>query len=674
MVADPADFWPDFGQENLVEVECTSDGSLATEVLRFYGIPYIGDEGGALDNLDILHMDAMSVIKMSLMEYSAMEDGIYEPIVNEFGEVEFKAIGTYDGQAEEDSYYEIQTGTYAEECVGVLVTGAKPRPFRKPPIWTPIWREAERKEVQNIGTIMEDNCQKSNFSRYCNIIFPDPQLESGYEDGIDNLYDIGKEEGNEYDNIMGYAYYIDFPNSKDTPEATVDMKDTAKLLIKVGGEEQGGTLDIPFVGNLQKRPTLPENFFADPQCYAGNVNAPDFTDGVEIVLPDSLKYQGFRETTIDKFIRVVNVYLVGLTAYFYQSKPINDAAALVPDVNQDDIEIEIEMNDTISSTYKLEEGTHFVIAYDDEDPLDVKPYIVFSDNSHSKDPKIYGSNQDINVTSGDYVRTHGVSRFTGTIIPINQTMAFIAKQIIAEVEIRSPSIEIFHPDGENNMAYKIARDLDYLVSPMIVVQEPPPIAFNGSIVDVTDAIVDHDPTDSQDLTETNMDRILDIMDGGSGLTLTMSFLDGNGDPDLAKQQVEKLSLALYEYMNSGDGVASTYVCGPNAEPQLGGFGPDDATVVNSINYSYTDSNSYTISVTTGPKLVGGFTSVTGDVNYKQAENVSMRGTITEDMGNHIHYKVRIDGYGERIALNTIPEILRVGDVVNCSINNNPVEL
>jgi len=258
------------------------------------------------------------------------------------------------------------------------------------------------------------------------------------------------------------------------------------------------------------------------------------------------------------------------------------------------------------------------------------------------------------------------------VIPISEDKAFLVRQIWADVEIRSPSIEVFHPDGENNKAYEIARDLDYLVAPLIYVQEPAPIAFNGALVDTSDAIIDHDPTTAQDLTTTNLDLIMDQMDGG-GESLTVSFLDGDGDPRAAERQVENLSNALYEHMNSGDGVTATYVCGPDAEPRLGGTGADSKTVVNSINYSYTDSNSYTISVTTGPKLVGGFTSVTGDVSYKQSENITMKGTITECMGNHVHFKVRIDGYGERIAMNCCADILRVGDVVNCSIHNNPVE-
>jgi hypothetical protein len=154
------------------------------------------------------------------------------------------------------------------------------------------------------------------------------------------------------------------------------------------------------------------------------------------------------------------------------------------------------------------------------------------------------------------------------------------------------------------------------------------------------------------------------MDAGGGMTLTLSFLDEN--------QVVRLSGALYEYMNSGDGVESTYVCGPNCDPDLGGTGPNGG-IINSITYSYQDSNSYTVSVNCGPKLVGGMSQVTGGPSPKAAESFSAKGTIIQDMGNHVYFKVRVDGFKDVVAVNMTPTVLRTGDKVNVSIHNNPVE-
>ena len=89
---------------------------------------------------------------------------------------------------------------------------------------------------------------------------------------------------------------------------------------------------------------------------------------------------------------------------------------------------------------------------------------------------------------------------------------------------------------------------------------------------------------------------------GGGMSLDFSFLDA--------EQCVTLSKALYEYMNSLDGIETVYVCDPNCDPKLGGVGPTGG-VINSIQYSYTDSGSYTISANEGPRLVGGFAGVGG---------------------------------------------------------------
>ena len=45
------------------------------------------------------------------------------------------------------------------------------------------------------------------------------------------------------------------------------------------------------------------------------------------------------------------------------------------------------------------------------------------------------------------------------------------------------------------------------------------------------------------------------------------------------------------------------------------------------------------------------------------------------MGNHVHFKVRLDacGIAPVVALNTAPAVIRVGDIVQCTLYNNPVE-
>jgi len=673
--AEPSDFWQDFGVDNLDHVECSVTSSLAADVLRTYGIDHSGSEGGALSNLDIKHMDALSVIKMSLMEQSAEDGVIYEPMVNEYGQVEFNAIGKYSGNVNDDKYYEIQTGTYSEPCVGVLVTGGKPLPFRRELEWKPIWATEDRKEIYDMVN-MDTNCMRDDFNRYCTIVFPDPHLETEYEDGIDNLYEKSKEKGNVYDAIMGYARYIDYPDKLDSPELTIEKNASATIPIEIGIEDIGGAPGAPSVGTLQKHPEIIENPWDDPSCYEGTQETANWEDGIEVKIPDTFRFENVRETVVDKFTRISAVYVIGMLVDYLASEPITNAAAFDEEPSQGSINRIAYVNATVNSVYKLDEGTHYVVAYDDSNLNRIAPYIVFSANSRKLDPADYGNDTTIEIVGGDYTTVlGGPGSYTGTILPIAKTKGFIVRQIFAMVDLETPCINIFHPDGQGNKAREIAENLEYLVAPLILVEEPPPIAYNGRRVDQEQGIRDHDPTTAQNLEDTEMDNIMDEMDGG-GMTVAFSFLDGGGDSEAATNQVERLSNTLYDYMNSGDGVAATYICGPNADPKLGGTGGGDSkTIVNSITYSYNDSNSYTISVSTGPKLVGGFGSVTGGPSYKQADSdMSIKGTVIQDMGNHLYYKVRLDGYGDRVALNCCPKVIRVGDKVMCSIHNNPAEL
>ena len=96
-------------------------------------------------------------------------------------------------------------------------------------------------------------------------------------------------------------------------------------------------------------------------------------------------------------------------------------------------------------------------------------------------------------------------------------------------------------------------------------------------------------------------------------------------------------------------------------------------MVNAVRYNYTDSGSYTVSVTEGPKLIGNLNQVDGGPSAKMAENFGATGTVIDMAGDNIHFKLRIDGYGERWAINMTHRVLRKGDVVQCTVHNNPVE-
>jgi CTP-dependent riboflavin kinase len=99
----------------------------------------------------------------------------------------------------------------------------------------------------------------------------------------------------------------------------------------------------------------------------------------------------------------------------------------------------------------------------------------------------------------------------------------------------------------------------------------------------------------------------------------------------------------------------------------------DGSIINEINYSYSDSSQYLITITAGPKYLtsGSFQ----DSQYQlQSEEVTREGTVVQDLGNGAEYVVRVEGnIGEKNALSMILDEISVGDKVSVRIFNNPVE-
>ena len=650
-------FWPTFGTSApFAEVTCGTGGSLAADVLSTYGISCNSSIGGSLPNLDIKRMDAIQVIKLSLLEASANAGEIYEPIMGSDGVVDFVAIGAGTGLSGGDIYYEIQTGSYKESCGGVMITGAMPLAERKNVEWQPIWEGGE-KQVYDTTFLVNTNCLTEAFSQQATIIFNDPHLDSRYLDGIDNLYEITKD--NPYDHILGYARFIDWSGADTDKDVSIKKEDTARILLPL----PAGTL-----GTLAERPPLSDMGYDNINCYKdGGVTVDNIEKGVKIDIPSAFRFDNIRETKVDKLQSILDVYVVGLEIADMRGLPPSDSEACNMSPVKGSAICTIKVRKSYHECFKLEKGVHYVIGYTGMDGGEKTPYVVFIDNSRSDDPiKIDGNIlTQFNVSPESLWDNQGNSTGQGLILPTGGTHGILVSSVFVSVLLDTPSIVVYHPDGMNNKAKAIADELVYWVCPLVSVELPRPIAFNGNLLNMKDSIIDHDPTTTQNLTDTPYELALDAMQG-NGMALTLSFLD--------EGQCAKLSGALFEYLNSGGsgGTESTFVCGPGADASLGGIGPNGG-IINSISYSYQDSNSYTISVNTGPTILGDMSQVEGGPSPKKTEDISAVGTIIQDEGNHINYKVRMDGFGERIAVNLSHHILRVGDKVSCTVHNNPVE-
>ena len=637
-------FWPDFGNEDLfVEVSQTGPtGSLAVDVLNRFGIPCSDSDGGNLTNLDIKKMDAFTVLRLSLLEASAGTGSLLEPIVSPDGEVEFKEIGNYSGNVS-DVYYSMQTGSWQEPCEGVMITGGRPLPRRKPLDWKPIWGdEAQIYSYQD----MLNNCNLPGFKKYASIVFNDPNLQSGYEDGIENLYELNR--SNPWDKIIGYATYRNPPPDLMNEGVTIDYVNTATIPIEIGNS----------LGTLKKLPQISD---WEVDCWSGDGEVVEPDGGVIVPIPSHFRYETVREIIEDKLIKVSGVYIIGRDIDFLKAAPVDDfAASSTPsDTNS---KIWLSMQDLSVKATKLKEGINYAVAY--EDVGDGKqPYIVFARDVRVNDPAEYGDGCQYYIDPFCAAAEQGIDSGEGNILPISQTRGLLVDQIWVTVDLTTPAVVITDPKGN---ALEIAQNLEYYLAAMVVEEQPTPIGFsNGSsrLIDQSQDLRDHDPTTTQSFEDTDLEQAMDEMQGG-GFSITLSFLD--------EDQVVEMADTLYDYMNTQAGVEVVYTCGPDCEPKLGGYG-NAGGIINSIQYSYTDSGAYTISVHEGSYLVGNLAQVDGGPTQKMAEDFGASGTIIEDLGNGIHYKIRLDGYGYRWGINMCHNIIRVGDKVSCTVHNNPIE-
>jgi hypothetical protein len=673
------DFWSAFSDGTsytAFEEECNAPDNLTEHIMESYGLSHTVLPGTSLPNLDIKQMDAYQVAKLSMMHASSQDGKFYELTVNEEGEITYYTLGEDTVTSVIDKYYEIHSSEYKEECTGVLVTGAKPLVERYKADFKSIW--AENKVKVYTTSWMGSNCMSDNYSQFATIVFNDPHLETGWEDGIDNFY----EQKSPWENLIGYARYIDWPNSSTSKDTTVQRTSQATIPIVVSSTDGDG-YKADLGKELTPRPALTELKGVDTECFS-NVAGPkaNFENGVLIPIEEEgFRYETIRGTTIDKLIKVDSVYVIGRTIDKVMGIPKNDEAAQKANPESTDADLLVTISESQDSVIKLKAGEHYQLAVDNENEtiyVPPKVYIVFADSSRSGDPAKFGTSVAFKIDKTcPFYKEVKVEGYTGSILPTGGTKGILVKQVFALVDLNTPSIVVQDPrinDPGGPMAKQIADKLEYKLAPLLSYEPPAPVAFagpgytSGKIIGMEDLETDSDPTEVQDFSESEYEQIISLMaTGGGGMTLNFSFIENDAE-------LVRMASLIYEQMSQGTGVSTTYICGPDSTPKLGMKGEDDATVVNSISYSYTDSSSYTISVNCGPRQIGNLAQIGGTPVYKATEDINAKGRVLEDYGDHIHFKVLIEGMSKPVrAINTAPSIIRVGDKVQVSLHNNPVE-
>lgn len=654
-------FWDSFGQGELYEITCDYGGSasLAVNVANYFGLETTNEVGGNLSDIDIRHMDAISLIKLSLLEASASNIvAPYEIFVDyETNRLDFRQVGAYNGKVSHQ-YHTIQSASYIEKCSGVMVTGRDPLPYRKEDVeWKPIWGDIPENRRIFDTTDMISNCNRHKFYQQSVIAFRDPHLNTEYADGIDNLYEIRSP----FEKIQGYAIQRDSKSVYMDSDVTIVDSVQSHIPVRIAVTEGGSYANL---GNLYRPPTI-ESGEISIDCWTEIAEAPNVSNyGIPIPVPDQFRFTTKYGDLVDNFVDVVKIYMIGTELKECRGIAKDDESG-TKESTEANTEIWTWADSGKDVIFGLQYGKHYVIGYDPAAGIK-SPIAIFSNSSYDTDEAKYGSGGGSGVdfyvrpTCG-YAKSLSSTKQRGTIFPFGDNTGVIVKEVWAILELSCPSVIITDPKGKAN---DIAINFTYNMMPLVLVDEPPPVAFNGTLIDQSLGKVDSDPTSTQDFQNTPYEEAMDLMDQGGGLNLHLSFLDAT--------QCENLSRTIYEFMNRQNGFQTTYVCGPECEPVLGGYGPSNG-IVNNIQYQYNDKGSYTISVTEGPAIIGGFASITTGTSIKQTESVSSNGTVIDDMGNGIYFKVRIDGFGEFVAFNISSDVVRIGDIVKCTIHNLPVE-
>lgn len=701
----------DWDQEDIKLAEAMSEqsiGPLAHTVLNTYGVPILDEEdiSGELLGIDIKDADAMATIKMALMEPFAKdpESNPLELIITPAGEAHLLEVGTIDGGIS-DIYTKIRSTTYNIPPVSVKVTGKKSRPRREIRDWVDMLHE--RQDLNSIlggGDLgleefnsqlgeaivwdtkqMVNDCPFKGWDKHAIVTFKDPNLNAWAPNILDNEESI-YEVQSPWEKVIGWMWYVDPSDvAQKLTKINIKQQSSVPLLIKGTpgleyGEAKAKNSTAPYIGELVRRrvyqglSTLPD---PENECYddqSVEVSC-DPETSLAITLPPSMRYTNLRGTQIDNFIKISKVYIVGQHLDMCKSFPIDDNVIERFLAETDDTErlsilsevvVHVTCNNLEARPYTLEEGADYAIGYNTDTG---QICIQLINNAHEQDFGDYGSrksffiypNSALNLQQGPEGGEDGIG--IGTIIP-NKGQGYLVSQLWAQIELNIPCIEIFDPYGN---AVEIANKFRLEIAPIVIVDEPAPIAINGELVDQEDGIVDSDPLTVQPLQDTDYELKMRALNGTQIFETNMATLD--------EDQTIRFSEKLATLLNTEQGLEINYVCGPNCDPQLGGTGLTEGGVVNSITYSYTDMGSYTISVTEGPIIPQTtlINSVSGGERIKQTETVTANGTVIQDEGNSVRYKVRVDGYGVISADSAVSDVIRVGDTVSVKINNVPVE-
>lgn len=670
------DIWQGFQVADEDE-EPSAGGSVAEDVLETFGIPVSNGGGGSLAGIDIKRGDALSILKASLLETYAQDSGsqLHEIRIDEDGNAEIYRVGASSSGL--NPYYSISARNHIKDPskVSVMVTGKKPKQERVVYDWYPLIGPGADGYTIYDTTKLSSGCLINSFSTFATITYVDPfrtNVNSNWNNGVQDIFEPGP-----FERFIGFSWKITPPATLVSPFTKIYKQGQSSIpvLLSDPAYEIGAQGGFPDLGTPQKRATYTTSSSELENCkafegdvaYCGTTTVP-----IPLVMEEGLTYSTVRGKEVSKFLGVTGVFVVGVPLIACYGVP--QPGKQKEENNAANTSLFVASSNAYNTLTKLNEGIHYVFLYKQDasgtdlggDPAEYLPCIQFANNLKYNDHATIGTGVSffIGAFSTELIKLFGNEPTgTGSVLAFENRSGMLVNQVWAQISLDTPCFVVNDSQGGAN-AINIAKNLKVEVLALSVIDQPSPIAVNGELIDQEAGLIDNDPTSLQDLTKTPMEEAYEQMSSGRTMSLNFASLDDGATANLSKK--------LYELLLRDTGETFTHTCDPMEQPKVGERGPEGG-IINTIEYSYTDQGSYLINVTEGPENFGDFAGIDGGMYLKQVEEVSTKGTIIQDRGNHVDYIVRVDGYGDIKAINGCASVLSVRDRVSITIHNNAVE-
>lgn len=698
---------------------------VAVDVMQRFGIPLTGNapSKGTVPRFDIHNMDAVSAIRLSLAE-NFVNHELWEIHGNYEGEAEWVHVGATNWSP--PSCLILKNPTYSPRLQGdiVIVRGYDTPPKRfdmtsrtirplnpgssasgnrdiRPIIVRPIGAdgtsgqspttdggEPDAFNNEDDFTSSTANSAGRNLIHFCSIIFFEPVTDGGYKDDLITSTSIYNPRC--FESVITWRHRMDYSildSSSSYADAQIEFSSTATVGVPLT------SYNGPSVPSYPYTKTLSPDF--NRTSLIGSAGGPPVSNAVIRTDPYGELLSTFQEVNnvIVYGQRVVSIaQSPGLQTYITE---------YVPGTTRKH-----------AGLHELGQGTDWTWEQTGDDPTtDILVRLIESKEMLDLIGTITPA-PAYQATLGGILDT----ALAGTgyhHLAIGEGMGYLVGGIWCNVVLNVPAINVYAPRGD---AVQLARSMiqnDFFkINPVVLYDPPAPTYFymknpsvwteqgglldypgeNIAYIDFEEDLGDSDPTTQINVEMTDSKRLQNLSNGFV-VDVSLPFItDGrvtrstgpDCDPEedhgtLGDTEIRAVTGFLGElYEDAMDGETAQYTYSASVLdddlPMVGNqFDGDPNSIINTISYSFQDGSSFTCSISTGPKLlnVGSWGT---SVYRKQTEDVTREGVVTQVSGNGAVYGVRIWRFGSYAAISAVRDEIEVGDRVQVTVYNNPVEL